>query len=216
MAAVVAAIGLIGVGVFFLLGAAATTVAVPNVVGMERDQARAAILAAGLRPEVLPPDARPEKAGTVYKQEPLAGTTKSANDIVTIWISAGPGDVTIPPLNGLTLDQARKALSEAGLKLGITTERTDDLPICSQGVHRQSRAVVGSAADSDAHESSANDSDPDTDVAIAIRPHAIAHAMRPASRVNASGVWANRAWCRRHHGARRAERSTVARAAVQR
>ena len=125
--ALVAAVGLIGLGLFFLLGAAPATISVPNLVSLERDQARAAILTAGLRAEVLGPDARPEKAGTVYKQDPQPGTVAAPNDTVTIWISAGPANVTVPNVLGRTLADARKALEDNGLKLGTTTERNDAL-----------------------------------------------------------------------------------------
>src|SRR5919198_171363 len=60
VAALIAAIGLIGLGLFFLLGASSPTISVPKVTGMQRDVARAAVIAAGLRPEFLGPNRHPE------------------------------------------------------------------------------------------------------------------------------------------------------------
>jgi serine/threonine-protein kinase len=127
LAALVAAAGLIGVGLFFLLGAASPGIAVPRVVGLERDQARAQVLAAGLRPEFLGPDKDPAPIGTVFRQDPNPGKLLGPNETVTMWISAGPGDVIVPALAGLTADAAKKSLQDAGLKLGTTSDRPDEL-----------------------------------------------------------------------------------------
>jgi serine/threonine-protein kinase len=42
-----------------------------------------------------------------------------------MWVSGGPADVRVPALSGMTLDQAKKTLEDAGLKLGSSSERPD-------------------------------------------------------------------------------------------
>jgi serine/threonine-protein kinase len=125
IAALVAAVALIGLGLFFLLGATPTTIAVPDVVDMDRDAGRAELLAAGFQVVILGPDQYPKPLGKIYKQEPQAGQPLSPGSTVTIWWSGGPGDVAVPSLIGMTPDQAKKTLEDKGLKLGTTSERND-------------------------------------------------------------------------------------------
>ena len=141
VAALIAAIGLIGLGLFFLLGASSPAITVPKVTGMQRDVARATVIAAGLRPEFLGPDRHPEPNGEVYQQDPQPGTAVTPQDTVTMWISGGPGDINVPPLGGSTLDQAKQKLLDVGLKLGSTRERPDQF--VRAGLVLESEPVAG-------------------------------------------------------------------------
>ena len=127
LAAIIAAIGLIGLGLFFLLGTSPGTVAVPNVVDLDRDTGRAQLLAAGFQVVLAGPDQNPKPIGKIYRQDPAAGQTVPPGTIVTIWWSGGPGDVAVPAVSGMSLADADKALQDAGLKRGTTSEQPNDL-----------------------------------------------------------------------------------------
>ncbi len=61
-------------------------------------------------------DAKP--AQTVIGENPPAGNKVNTNSLVTLTVSSGPGLVTVPPLVGNTVGQARTLLSQARLALG--------------------------------------------------------------------------------------------------
>ncbi len=58
----------------------------------------------------------------IYEQNPLAGHTIKADKEVTVYRSRGPRLLTVPPLAGATQDFAAKALLQANLPLGTTTQ----------------------------------------------------------------------------------------------
>ena len=54
----------------------------------------------------------------VYAQSPAAGEKVAEGSNVTLYVSKGKDVVTVPSLTGMTLDEARAALEEAGLQVG--------------------------------------------------------------------------------------------------
>jgi len=64
--------------------------------------------------------------GEVFRQTPEAGATAEEGDVVTIFVSSGPGEVTVPNLLSLTEDQAQGALEEVGLELGRVRTQSSD------------------------------------------------------------------------------------------
>ena len=58
----------------------------------------------------------------IYEQNPLAGHTIKAGKEVTVFRSLGPRLLTVPALAGTTQDYAAKALLQANLPLGTTTQ----------------------------------------------------------------------------------------------
>lgn len=56
--------------------------------------------------------------GDIISQSPKAGTEVKKGDTVTLTVSKGPVKVKVPDLYGMSESQARKALEDAGLKLG--------------------------------------------------------------------------------------------------
>ena len=59
--------------------------------------------------------------GVVIRATPGAGTVLTKGDAVSLWVSTGTPQATVPKLEGLTLDAAKQAISEAKLKLGDVT-----------------------------------------------------------------------------------------------
>jgi serine/threonine-protein kinase len=91
--------------------------AVPNVVALPLSTAETLITNAGFTPNVLNvPDTHP--SGTVISQSPQGGTKADEGSTVNIKVSQGPGNTTVPSVTGLTLKQARAAITGANLKPG--------------------------------------------------------------------------------------------------
>ena len=66
-------------------------------------------------------DTMPENQ--IYEQNPLPGHTIKADKEVTVFRSLGPRLLTVPALVGTTQDYAAKALLQASLPLGTTTQQ---------------------------------------------------------------------------------------------
>jgi beta-lactam-binding protein with PASTA domain len=108
---------------FFGIGSAE----VPSLEGLTREEAHQRLVESGLTLGDVgeaPSDSVP--AGTVIEQDPQAGTSVKRETPVSITLSSGPERVTVPGLAGLSLTEAERALSEAGLKLGRRDETPSD------------------------------------------------------------------------------------------
>jgi serine/threonine-protein kinase len=94
-------------------------VAVPDVLGKNRDDAVSTLTAAGLKPKVVeihsnkPPD-------TVTGQFPHAGTKVTRGAAVQVNVSTGPQPVSVPTVVGLSFDQASAQLQNAGFAVART------------------------------------------------------------------------------------------------
>ena len=127
-------------------------VAVPTVVGLDRDQAERLLKGAGLVVHVA--EGEPSKRvpeGSVLRVQPAEGTTVEKGDTVTIVPSSGPPPVNVPDLVGKTLARARELLREANLEVGkVTREYSDELAavlVIDQAVPAQDEAPFGSEID---------------------------------------------------------------------
>jgi serine/threonine-protein kinase len=105
-------------------------VAVPDLIGLTESEAQQRLDGAGLivgekkvrRTDRVPP-------GEVVDQDPVAGNQIQAGGAVDIWVSAAPRLIEVPPLAGLTVEEAQAALEEAGLVLGEQAPQNDqDVP----------------------------------------------------------------------------------------
>ena len=91
--------------------------ALPNVVGEPVAQAVADLQAAGFTAQVDPSYAASAvQAGSVVSQSP-DGSSAAAGSTVTLTVSSGPPQVTVPDVGGDTEAQARAALTAAGFKV---------------------------------------------------------------------------------------------------
>lgn len=102
---------------------AKATVTVPSITDKTEAQARTLLTQAKLDVGAVTQDTSdtvPE--GQVVSQSPPAGTTLHEGDTVDFVVSSGKGEVEVPDLTGMTVDQATKALQDQGLKLGRQTE----------------------------------------------------------------------------------------------
>ncbi|MFP4190712.1 MAG: PASTA domain-containing protein, partial [Candidatus Hydrogenedentota bacterium] len=111
------------------LGPEVEEVAVPDVTGMERDEAEEALEEAGLAVGLVPEEHSDEvEEGAVISQDPAAGETTQDGFSVDFVVSSGPEveEVGVPDVTGTDQAEAEEALEEAGLTLGEVTEEPSD------------------------------------------------------------------------------------------
>ncbi|MCI1664975.1 MAG: PASTA domain-containing protein [Atopobiaceae bacterium] len=85
-------------------------VSVPDVGGLSQDEATSKLEQAGLKADVSE-QATDDGVGTVLSTDPAAGTTAKSGSTVKVVVGAAR---TIPTVKGKTLDDAKKALQDAG------------------------------------------------------------------------------------------------------
>jgi beta-lactam-binding protein with PASTA domain/predicted Ser/Thr protein kinase len=104
-------------------------VAVPSVVQQDVAAAKAALTAKGFTNVATTNVNNAADKGIVFAQDPPADTAILLTDKITLSVSAGPGSVTVPTgLKGQDLNAVRKALEDAGLKVGdVSTENAANL-----------------------------------------------------------------------------------------
>ncbi|MEH3034148.1 MAG: Stk1 family PASTA domain-containing Ser/Thr kinase [Aeromicrobium erythreum] len=100
-------------------------VPVPDVGGLTYDEAKDAIEKAGLK---VKKDERPssEEKDTVINTNPVAGTRLDPGSTVTVIVSQGQS--TVPNVVGQSVDDARDALEEAGLKVKVVNDASSSAP----------------------------------------------------------------------------------------
>jgi serine/threonine-protein kinase len=89
---------------------------VPNVVGQTAAQATTTLRNAGFNPNPNYVDSD-ATAGQVVRQTPAPGSSEPEGTSVTIFISNGPPQVSVPPVVGETTQQAITDLEAAGFKV---------------------------------------------------------------------------------------------------
>jgi beta-lactam-binding protein with PASTA domain len=100
-------------------------VEVPNVVGESRAAARAALADAGLEVAVDEQESdQPENR--VLSQSPAGGATVNVGSTVTIVVSAGREEATVPNVEGLSVGSARARLSGAGFDVRVVEQESED------------------------------------------------------------------------------------------
>ena len=101
-------------------------VEVPRVVGMQLEEAVAELEDVGL--EAAPqeePSRKPE--GEVLEQDPEAGADAETGDTVTLIVSAGPRQVIVPDVVGMSLEEATETLESEKLRVGdVTFQAAED------------------------------------------------------------------------------------------
>jgi serine/threonine-protein kinase len=118
ISAIVVGVVLVGAGVFFSSGSS-TPLTVPNVVGLTEAEARALLSNFNVNISTAPDPRIP--IDRVASQIPLATTNAEKGSSVTLTISSGPGNTTVPTgLVGISLEAARNILTAAGLLIAQT------------------------------------------------------------------------------------------------
>jgi len=124
--AVVAALVLVVLAgqALFTGNAAAPELTIPPVVNMTQAQAQAKLTSVGFKSAVSLAT-NPAEKGKVIDQSPPAGQKYPATTTVTITVSNGPGEATVPDVHGYNEDSAKTAIAAIGLTVG-KVEPVDD------------------------------------------------------------------------------------------
>lgn len=101
-------------------------VVVENYIGKTRDEAKELLEAQGLVLDVSTVENEKEADGVVLGQNPDKGTEVEKGSTVTLEINELPDSVPVPPLKGLSKDEAQKVLEEYSLKLGSVEEEFNE------------------------------------------------------------------------------------------
>jgi serine/threonine-protein kinase len=91
---------------------------------MTEEEATATLEDAGFGVEVVEEPHRRREEGEVFDQDPDANEELDTSEPVTIYVSTGREQVTVPNVVGLSEEEARERLQQAGLKVGAVTEQT--------------------------------------------------------------------------------------------
>jgi len=107
--------------VYLIISGGKEMVIVPNFTGLNLKDARISLVRANLelgKTELVFTDSAP--SGIVFRQIPRAGEKISASRQVTLYVSQGPktGLVVTPSLMGLTIEEAIRRITSAGLQPG--------------------------------------------------------------------------------------------------
>jgi serine/threonine-protein kinase len=113
-----------GTGVQLSVSTGPQRIPVPDVVGYDGTIGATLIVAAGLMVGSTDSAQTSERKGVIVSTRPPAGTALVPGGKVTLVVSAGAPTITVPDLKGLTLEEARATLEQAGLRLGTYFRRT--------------------------------------------------------------------------------------------
>ena len=130
--AVVAALVLIGLAgkALFAVSQAPPKLTVPSVISLTQGQAVAKLRSVGFVAAISTTTSQAEK-GKVIDQSPQSGEQYPAKTTVTITVSSGPGQTTVPDVTNFTSDSAKAAIQAVGLTVGQV--QTVDDPAFDKG-----------------------------------------------------------------------------------
>ena len=127
---IAAVLGVLAVlaAVFLLLGPLSPKQAkVPGVVGTQLAVGKAILENKGFKTQVTTV-VSPEQRDKILRQDPQPNTKVDEGSTVSLTVSGGPGQATVPPVDGLTQSQARRKLEAAGFKVTVSREASDTIP----------------------------------------------------------------------------------------
>ncbi|WP_329227842.1 Stk1 family PASTA domain-containing Ser/Thr kinase [Streptomyces sp. NBC_01460] len=123
-------------------------VKVPDVEGLALADARRELKKTGLAPGMVTREFSEEiDRGKVIRTDPRVGTERHPDSAVALVVSKG-SPVDVPDVTGLSVEDARAALDEAGLRTEVLAERVDS-PEAAGEIARQSPGSGAEAAEGD-------------------------------------------------------------------
>jgi beta-lactam-binding protein with PASTA domain len=105
-----------------------STVKVPDVLGLTKDAARKRLRRAGLRAVVEEEGSTKVPEGSVIRSDPGPGVAIERDTRVTLIVSTGPEEKTVPDVIGLDQEDAASRLSEEGLTV-VVREKASSEPV---------------------------------------------------------------------------------------
>ncbi len=106
------------------VGAGPTSIEVPDVEGLPRQEAEGLIDDAGLTVGEFVTEPSTETKGTVLTSNPLQGTAVAPETTVVLTVSSGPA--VVPDVIDLSQEDAENAIDAAGLVANVQEEETDE------------------------------------------------------------------------------------------
>jgi len=101
---------------------------VPDVVGRTQAAAESLLKTNNFIPEVKEASSDTVPKGTVISQSPSANAKATKNSVVTITVSSGAGDVSIPNVVGLSAATASNQLGQAGFTVSTKQQSNATVP----------------------------------------------------------------------------------------
>ena len=93
----------------------------PDFTGQQVSAAQATAGAGGYSINAVTLAKSDQPAGTIVRQSPRAGSPITAGEVVTVYVSPGPPQVAVPPVQGMTVHQAEAALTQAGFQVSVSS-----------------------------------------------------------------------------------------------
>lgn len=101
-------------------------VEVPQLVGLTKDQAEAALASVGLKGNATE-EANEADEGQVFEQGTDAGKEVEKGTTISYKVSSGPDTTSVPDLTDMTEAQARNALDMAGFGVDVSYQENDSV-----------------------------------------------------------------------------------------
>jgi serine/threonine-protein kinase len=133
-----------GTTVDLSLSAGPQRVLIPDVAGYDEATARLLVESAGL---TVGTEASQTAAprGVVVNSRPPSGTALNPGGRVTLVVSVGAPTITVPNVVGLTLDEAKARIEEAGLRAGTSLRRSTSVADPGRVIEQRPQAGTLSA-----------------------------------------------------------------------
>ncbi|MBT2484089.1 MULTISPECIES: Stk1 family PASTA domain-containing Ser/Thr kinase [unclassified Microbacterium] len=98
---------------------------VPDLVNVSSERAQEDLAKLDLTATITVEPSSDTAEGNVIRTDPRAGVAVEEGDTITLYVSSGEEKVVVPTLEGMSLVDAKKALTSAGLELGTVIQRND-------------------------------------------------------------------------------------------
>ncbi len=121
-------LGAVGALAYLLFGGGGKTYGVPLVNGLTQAKAEQSITAAHLKSSVVDQANSTVAKGYVIKSNPAEGNNVPANTVVTLYVSTGPQQVTVPNVVGDSATTAQSTLTGKGLNVKQLADSTSTAP----------------------------------------------------------------------------------------
>ncbi len=105
--------------VTLILGKAPEGSPLPDLAGKTRSEAEDALVRMGWKVQFEEARSDTIPIGRVISQKPQAGEKYPRGGMVTLVVSGGVGDIAVPDLTNMTVEEARTALEKLGLSLDV-------------------------------------------------------------------------------------------------
>lgn len=124
---IIAALAVVGIAAYALMGGFATGDPVPDVTGKTVEEATAELKAAGF--EMGTADQKYDEkveAGKIISQDPKAGDKREKGSKINVVVSQGIEQITVPDLTGKSLEEAKQLLKDKGLVPSVGEPKYSD------------------------------------------------------------------------------------------